>query len=138
MARRGFLGRIGRAIRNIVAPPHPPSREPPPPPPEPPEEPGRQDFRRTWREQGGRGSYRKNLRVFHKAIDPIEPDPEGQLELWESYVRNINRGEGRFRRNSTSNMFWRDSGIDPTSQAFDWNLWREAMGFTGKRRSRTP
>jgi hypothetical protein len=133
VARQGFLGRIRQAIRNIVAPPQPPRRKAPPPPPE---EPTGKDFRRAWRDLGGQGSYRKNLRVFHKTVDRVETDPEQQLELWETYITHINRGEDRHRRNSTSNMFWRDSGIDPTD--WDWTDWREAMGYTGKRRSRTP
>ena|SRR5216683_6032424 len=132
----GFLSRIGRALQNVVAPRHPPPpREPPrqPPPSPPPEV---REYRKIWRDKGGKGSYRKNLKVFHAVVDPVEPDPDGQLELWESYVKNIVKGQGRFRRQSTSNMFWRDSGIDP--QDFDWKNWREAMGYTGKRRSRTP
>lgn len=134
MARRGFLGRIGHAIRRFVAPPAPPPQREPPP--EPPEEPTRGDFRAAWRDLGGRGSFRKNLRVFHNKVDPIEPDREQQLELWETYIKHVNRGEGRFRRNSSSNQFWRESGIDPVD--WDWDVWREAMGYTGKRRSRTP
>ena len=136
MARGGgFLSRIGRALRNVVAPRHPPPREPPrQPPPSPPPE--AREYRKIWRDDGGKGSYRKNLKIFHAVVDPVEPDPDGQLELWESYIKNIVKGQGRFRRQSTSNMFWRDSGIDP--QDFDWKKWREAMGYTGKRRSRTP
>lgn len=135
MARRGFFGRIGQAIRNFVAPPapRPPEREPPP---EIPEEPSRRDFKAAWRELGGQGSFRRNLSLFHNKVDPIEPDREQQLELWESYITHVNRGEGRFRRNSSSNQFWRESGIDPVD--WDWSVWREAMGYTGKRRSRTP
>jgi hypothetical protein len=133
MARGGgFLSRIGRAIRNVVAPRPAPT---PPPEPPPPREPANREWRDVWRNEGGQGSYRKNLRVFHKVVDPIESDPDEQIALWESYVHNIVR-KGRQRRNSTSNMFWRDSGIDPAD--FDWKLWREAMGYTGKRRSRTP
>jgi hypothetical protein len=135
MARGGgFLSRIGRAIRNVVAPRLP--ERPPPTPQEPPEQgPGGRDFRRVWRDHRGKGSYQKNLAVFHRMVDPIEPDQGEQLELWESYVRYINKGEGRFRRQSSQNMFWQDSGIDPTS--WDWRRWREAMGYTGKNRSRT-
>ena len=133
MARFGFVGRIGRAIRNIVAPPPPPQRPAPPPPPEEPR--GRDPFRREWRAQHAKGDYKKNLRAFHKVVDPIESDPDQQLELWDSYIHNIVKGQGRFRRNSTSNMFWRDSGIDPAD--FDWAMWREAMGYTGKRRRGT-
>lgn len=69
-------------------------------------------------------------------VDPIEDDPQEQLELWRSYVRNIVAGEGQFRRNDNQNMFWRDSGIDP--QSWRWQDWREAMGYVGNRRSRTP
>jgi hypothetical protein len=139
MARGGFFRRIGNAIRNVVAP-RPPTREPEPPP-QPPREQGPRGgsggnpWRRVWRDQDGKGNYQKNLAVFHALIDPVEPDETGQLELWESYIRHINKGEGRFRRQSTSNMFWRDSGIDPADM--DWRRWRVAMGYTGKNRSRT-
>lgn len=139
MARGGFLSRIRDAIRNVVAP-RPPERAPPGQP-EPPRErePRGDPYRNIWRDQHvkrGKGNYRKNLNVFHRLVDPVESDPDEQLELWESYVRHIVKDEGGHRRNSTSNMFWRDSGIDP--QDMDWARWREAMGYTGKRRSRTP
>lgn len=139
MARGGFIGRIARAIRNVFAPPR---HAPPPPPPRPPEprppEPGPSgsDYRRVWRENDGKGSYQKNLKLFHSVVDPIEPDPDEQLDLWESYVKHIVTPRGRERRQSTANMFWRDSGIDPGD--FRWQQWREAMGYTGRRRSRTP
>jgi hypothetical protein len=134
MAQGGFLGRIGRAIRRIVAPS---------PIPRPPEEPPREReprgaYRAIWREEGGKGSYQGNLSVFHNAIDSIEDDPAERLMLWRSYLKHINRGKGRFRRQDTANMFWRDSGIDPTSDAFNWAKWRQAMGYTGNRRSNTP
>src|SRR5215472_8149760 len=108
MARGGgFLARIGRAIRNVVAPRPSPPREPPrePPGPPPPEEPSARDYKEIWRNEGGKGSYKKNLKVFHNVVDPVEKDPEARLELWESYVHNIVAGRGRFRRQSTSNMF---------------------------------
>jgi hypothetical protein len=137
MARGGFLGRIARAIKKVVAPS---PRRPPAPPPgrEPPRERGPRGgpFREVWRDNNGKGSYRKNLEVFHRVVDPIEKDPDEQLELWESFVKNIVNPRGRERRQSTDNMFWRDSGIDPRD--FRWQEWREAMGYTGKRRSRTP
>jgi hypothetical protein len=130
MARGGgFLSRIGRALRNVVAPPRQPPR------PEPPPKPERGPYRDIWKDHRSKGSYRKNLEVFHNLIDPIESDPDEKLMLWESYVRHMVNGEGRFRRNSTSNMFWRDSGIDPSEM--NWARWRDAMGFTGRRRSRT-
>jgi hypothetical protein len=69
-------------------------------------------------------------------VDPIEADPGERLELWQSYVENIVAPRGRERRQSPSNVFWRDSGIDPVD--FNWQAWREAMGYTGRRRSRTP
>lgn len=136
MARLGFIGRIGRAIRNVVAPPSRPP-EPPERPREPPAPRG-DDYKNIWRDipNKGRANYRKNLKVFHAAIDPIEQDPAARLELWESYVQNIVAPRGRKRRQDTSNMFWRDSGLDPAD--FGWQAWREAMGYTGKRRSRTP
>lgn len=135
MARGGFLGRIGRAIRNIVAPPPSPPQPPKrPPPEEPPPEPTNRDYKRAWRDEGGKGSYRKHLNVFHNLVDPVEPDPEEQLMLWESYVRNMVRG-GRTRRQSPNNPFWRESGIHPSE--FNWANWRIAMGYTGTRRSRT-
>jgi len=135
MARLGFVGRIARAIRNVIAPPPRPPREPPQEPPRE-REPRGDLYREIWKDNRGQGSYRKNLKVFHAVVDPIEPDPGERLELWESYVTHINRPRGRERRQSTSNMFWRDSGIDPAD--FNWQAWREAMGYTGKRRSRTP
>lgn len=140
MARGGFLGRIGRAIKNIIAPSPPPRREAPPP--EPPREPPRRDRisaeREIWREYRGGKNLNKHLALFHSLIDPIEDDPNERLEIWESYVRNMVKGEGQFRRNSSQNMFWRDSGLDPDPDVFNWARWREAMGFVGKRRSRTP
>jgi hypothetical protein len=137
MARGGgFLSRIGRVLRNVVAPPRERERPAPPTPPPPPtpKEP-RSAYRNVWREQRGKGDYKKNLAVFHSMVDPIEDDPNERLILWESFIRNINKGGGRFRRQSSANMFWRDSGIDPTEM--DWRRWREAMGYTGKNRSRT-
>lgn len=142
---RFSLGRFGRSLEKFgqriqkALTPSPPPRQPEPRQPEPrqPEaRPTRDPFRKEWNRQHGLGSYRRNLKAFHKAVDPIESDPDEQLELWESFVKHINKGEGRFRRNSSANMFWRDSGIDPRD--FDWKTWRDAMGFIGKRRSRTP
>jgi hypothetical protein len=140
MARFGFVGRIGRALKKIVAPsPHPPRETPrqPPPRPEPPA-PSRDTYKEIWREYktGRAGSYRKNLKVFHSAIDPIEKDERERVELWESYVRHMVSPRGRYRRQDPQNMFWRDSGIDPDD--WNWQAWREAMGYTGRRRSRTP
>lgn len=129
MARDGFLRRIANALGIRRAPK--PERAPPPEPPSS----RRDEYRDIWRQQRAKGSYRKHLRVFHSMIDPIEDDESEREQLWDSYVRHMVKGEGRFRRNSTSNMFWRDSGIDP--QDFNWQRWREAMGFTGSRRSRT-
>jgi hypothetical protein len=146
MARGGFLGRIGRAfgrveraIERIIAPPRP---APPPAPPQPPGRGGppirRDPYREIWRDhkRGRKGSFERNYRVFSKLVDPVVEDDDEKRELWESFIRNIVNGEGDRRRNSTSNMFWRDSGIDPRD--FDWALWRQAMGYTGRNRSRTP
>lgn len=136
MARGGFLGRVGRALRKILPPaPHPrhapPPREPPPREPPPP---SKNDFKQAWRDNRGGGNYKKNLALFHRLVDPIARDADEQLDLWESYIKHMTRG--RERRNSTSNMFWRDTGIDPSD--WDWAAWRQAMEYTGKRRSRTP
>jgi hypothetical protein len=139
MARGGIFRRVGRAIRNVFTP----SPRAPEPPREPrgPREPPRRgdDYKDIWREHGAKGrhrNYQKNLKVFHNMVDPIEDDSDERLILWDSYVRNMVKGEGRFRRQDTANMWWRDSGLDPRD--FNWQAWREAMGFTGKRRSRTP
>lgn len=139
MARGGLFGRIGRALRNIVAPSQPPRREPPPrePPREaPPREP-RDSYRGIWRREHGTGSYRKNLDVFHGMVDEIEPDEAERVELWESFVRNINRNRrgDAYKRQSMFNPFWQESGIDPSTM--DWRRWRLAMGYTGKNRSRS-
>lgn len=138
MARRGFLGRIVDRVREFIAPPSPPPREREPGPEAPRERERRGDpYRRAWRDQGGKGSYRKNREVFDKMMDAVHEDDENEREeLWESFVRNIVNGKNRPRRQSTDNPFWRDSGIDPSN--FRWKDWREAMGYTGKRRSRTP
>jgi hypothetical protein len=138
MARRFSLGRLFKAVRNIVAPPQreAPEERPPPRDPEPFEPRSRDPFRAAWNRQNGQGSYKRNLRVFHSIVDTVESDPSEQAELWQSYIKHINKGEGRFRRNSNQNMFWRDSGIDPRD--FNWKAWRAAMGYEGKRRSRTP
>jgi hypothetical protein len=135
MARRGFLGRIVDRVRSIVAPPRQ-REEPPPPPPEPPEP--TDSYRKIWREQRGQGSYRKNLEVFHNLVDEVEPDEGERKELWQSFVRDINRNRRSdpYRRQSTFNPFWQESGIAP--DAMDWKKWRIAMGYTGERRSRTP
>lgn len=70
-------------------------------------------------------------------VDPVtEEEPEIRPELWESYIKHIVKGQGRFRRNDSQNMFWRDTGIDPVD--FNWHRWRIAMGYVGERRSRTP
>jgi hypothetical protein len=140
MARGGFAGglaRFGRAItrtiENIFAPSPPP--RPPAPAPEPPA-PKPNEYRNVWRHERGKGSYRKNRSVFDRMMDDVDTPQDERIELWESYVHNIVNDKGRYRRNSTSNMFWRDSGIDPAD--FNWAAWRQAMGYTGKRRSRTP
>jgi hypothetical protein len=141
MARDGIFRRIGRAIRNVIAPSPPPR---PQPPEQPKPEPRGDPYRDVWKQKKRpkRASYQKNLKVFHAVVDPIESDPSEQLGLWQSFVDNIVEPKGRERRQSTSNMFWRDSGIDPntspTSGGFNWAAWREAMGYTGKHRSRTP
>jgi len=133
MARGGFLGRIGRVIGRIVESvrPAPPPREEPPPqePPKPP--PRRNPYRDKWRElkTSRRGNFDKNYRVFSRLVDPVVEDDDEKQEYWESYIRNIVNGEGNKRRNSTQNMFWRDTGIDPSD--FNWAVWREAMGYTG-------
>jgi hypothetical protein len=130
MARRSFFSRITRAVRNIFAPSPPPPRPARPPAPTGPSAPVRRDFRAIWRSEHpkhSKANFEKHLRLFHSAIDPIEQDPNEQLDLWQSYVHNIVNDEGRFRRNSTQNMFWRDSGIDPAD--LDWSAWREAMGY---------
>lgn len=141
MARGGFLGRIGRALRNIVAPSPPPRREPPreePPPREapPPRRPA-DSYRGVWRKQHGKGSYRKNLDVFHRMVDEIEPDEAERIELWDSFVRNINRNRrgDAYKRQSMFNPFWQESGLDPSTM--NWAAWRQAMGFTGRNRSKT-
>lgn len=132
----GFIGRIGRAIRNIIAPPPTPREQPP----EEPRERGRRGdpYREIWRDHHVKrkeGKYQDHLRVFHSVIDPIEENPDEREALWDSYIRNMVKAESTFRRQDTQNMWWRDSGIDPAD--FKWQRWREAMGFTGKRRSRT-
>jgi hypothetical protein len=133
MARRSIFGRFTRAARKIFAPsrPEPPRREPPRD--QGPR--GRDPYRTIWRKEHGKGSYQKNLAVFHAVVDPVENDPDELLMLWDSYVRHINKAQGRYRRQDTANMFWRDSGIDPSDM--DWRRWREAMGYTGKNRSKT-
>lgn len=140
MARGGFLGRIGRAIRNIIAPPPRPSPPREPPPQEPPEPPRRGDpYREIWRDEkrGRRGDYRKNRALFSKLMDDLHEEDEDEREmLWRSYVRNIVNTGGRYRRQDINNPFWRDVGVDPVD--FDWAKWRIAMGYTGRRRSRTP
>jgi hypothetical protein len=139
MARRGFLGRIVDRVRNIVAPSQPPREPPrqPPPPPEPPPRGPRDSYRGVWRKQHGSGSYRKNLEVFHGMIDDIEPDEAERIDLWNTYVRNVNRNRrgDPYRRQSMFNPFWQESGIDPSTM--DWRRWRIAMGYTGKNRSKT-
>lgn len=146
MARRGFLSGFIRGVERLAdrignvfgAPP------PPPPPPrqlpreeEPPAREPRGTYRGIWRSQRGKGSYKKNLEVFHKLVDPVEPDEAERVDLWETYVRNINRNRktDAYRRQSIFNPFWQESGIAPDS--FDWKKWRIAMGYTGKRRSRS-
>jgi hypothetical protein len=71
-------------------------------------------------------------------VDPIESSEAERIQLWETYVRNINRNRRNdpYRRQSSFNPFWQESGISPDS--FNWAQWRIAMGYTGKRRSRTP
>jgi hypothetical protein len=142
MARFNPFKRVVNAIRRVIAPSPPPERAPEPPRERPREHPElytgptERTFRRVWRQETTRkADYNKNLEVFHSMVDPIESDPDEQLELWHSYIRNMVNGEGQFRRNSSQNMWWRDSGLDPDN--FSWARWREAMGFTGKRRSRT-
>jgi hypothetical protein len=82
------------------------------------------------------GSYEKHLAVFHSSVDRIESDPDERLNLWESYVRHMVAGEGWYRRNSSSNMFWRDLGMDPRD--FGWDTWRVAMGYKTRRGVQPP
>lgn len=69
--------------------------------------------------------------------DPEMTEAE-RIELWNSFVRNINRNrkDDPYSRKNTLNPFWQDAGISPDTM--DWAKWRLAMGYTGKRRSRTP
>lgn len=134
MAGRGFFGRIVDRVRQIVAPPPPPrEREPPP---EQPREVSHREYRHIWRDERPKGNFNRNLAVFERMMNDVDMPQDERPELWESFIRNIVKGQGVKRRNSTANMFWRDSGIDPADM--DWAAWRAAMGYTGRRRSRTP
>ena len=130
MARGGFLGRIGRAIRNVVAPSPRPSEPPREQPPPSPPEPTTGSYRQAWRELHGKGSFRKHRALFHKHVDKYEEDPNVRRELWDSYVKHIASGESRARRNVANNPFWRESGIHPAD--FDWRAFRIALGYKRK------
>jgi hypothetical protein len=57
-------------------------------------------------------------------------DESEKRELWNDYMKYIvGRKDERasYRRNDIHNPFWQKWGIDPDS--FDWDAWREAMGY---------
>lgn len=132
MARRGFLSRLTGAIRRAFSG-RPPERESPASPPEPPEFKGGQkrerqeerDFRNTWNRAGGHGSYSRNRDVFDSIPGVAESDHDEQIDLWDSYIRNM--VNGHHRRNDPRNPFWSDIGIHPRD--FDWDEFRRAMGY---------
>lgn len=133
MARGGFFSRIRSLFRGEPRPAPPSGRH------ARPQERERRDFyRQVWHDEPGKsGSYSAHRRFFDHLMDELhETDPEERRMLWESYVHNVVRSGGTVRRNSVNNLFWRDVGLHPDD--FDWAAWREAMGYTGERRSNTP
>jgi hypothetical protein len=134
--RRGLFSRIFRR----QAPARPAAPAPPVPQPRGflsrifrrPAPVSRDEYREIWDRERAEGEYRKQLAVFRSAAEPLESDPDELLDLWRSYVQHIVNGEGRYRRNSSSNMFWRDLGLDPRD--FDWAGWRVAMGYKARQR----
>lgn len=132
MARRGFLSRLTGAIRRAISG-RPPERErAAPPPPESRQEQRQQErreereFRDTWNADGGRGSYRRNRDVFDSIPGIADSDHDEQIELWDSYIRNMVNGTRQ--RNDPRNPFWSDVGIHPRD--FDWDEFRQAMGYS--------
>lgn len=74
--------------------------------------------------------YRLQLETFLSVPGVVtETTNAERLELWGIYVEYM--VNGRERRNSPDNPFWRAVGIDPRD--FDWDEFRTALGY--KRRA---
>lgn len=156
MARLGLFGRIGKAIGKLAdsiadaftpseprrapeRPPEPPSEPPASPrPPRSSGRPSRQERResdpyyRTWQANPGRGSYLEHRDFFRdNIISGLNVDNDTQLEYWQAYVKYMTSGNKSYRFNSVSdNPFWRTIGMHPDN--FDWDGWKEAMGYNDK------
>lgn len=126
---RGLVGRIVEAVKDAFTAPPEPSE------PEPRERPARsheRDMQDAWREEtrqrAGR-SYQRHRDLFDSIPGIDDEDDDERDYLWRSYIENM--VNGRHRRNDPSNPFWSDIGLDPRD--FDWDEFRTAMGYKGRR-----
>lgn len=143
MARKGIFRRITEGIGRIFRPEPPQRPTPPPPPPEPTGGPGggpgftgplrdTWDFTVTERDladiQERTGYSEQELFQLHfeiiKALDP-EADDEELEEMWQDYLMAF------VSDGMTHDTFFETWNIDPRD--FDWQVWREAMGYGHKK-----
>jgi hypothetical protein len=157
VARRGLFGRTlnwlsghlpGRPEAPSQPPREPPRQPPPPPGREPPERTGgggeSDPFRREWnadvprstitRIQDATGYSRNEIFQAHYELfvslpGVVEDDRQEQLRLWDIYINSLVVDHGQ-RRNDLSNPFWSEFGLDPRQADFEWDEWRNAMGYS--------
>jgi hypothetical protein len=128
VARRGFFSRLAGGIRSIFGTPREETRAAPSSRSQQREQERREEreFRQVWRDDGGHGSYSRHRDLFDAIPGIAESDHDEQIELWDSYIRNMINGT--HRRNDVRNPFWSDVGIHPRD--FDWDEWRDAQGYS--------
>lgn len=153
MARRGLFGRaldwLTGSGRPATArqPPQESSRtsEPPEPPREPPRQSGgsgdtfrdvfNDDVPRALRQRisddtgySANEVFQAHYELFASLPGVQEDDREEQLRLWDIYLEHMVATDEI--RNDPSNPFWSEFGLDPRDVGFDWDEWRNAMGYS--------
>lgn len=87
-----------------------------------------------WRRQRGnppaRGFLQHKDFIDMLAYD-LDLDEREKRQFWADYNLYMVSHRTRMKRNDPdTNPFWRTWGIDPMNpQAFNWEAWREAMGY---------
>jgi hypothetical protein len=148
VARRSWLENLNparwleRIVDAITPSPAPRRRTPPPSPdrPTPPrgptggggglpydDEENDSDFRDSWADMGGVGSYTANKEIFDSLPGMYGEDHETRLELWDTYITYMN-GQTGYLAKDPNNPFWGAVGVTP--DRFDWQAWRATKGDT--------
>lgn len=145
--RGGFIRRILHSIFPVI--PSRPRPSPPSPPPEPPqpaprgprEAPARPPRRRReldpyekiWQQErlGRPGrDYQAHRRFFNDLPGMEDIEPDERKDIWRTYLDTMVGGHAN--RRDPMNPFWRETGMHPTSGQFDWQAWRQTMGYGKK------